>query len=515
MAENTDMLAPSGDYRAMQRYWTTVDDILGGVETMRAGGKKYLPQFPNESSCNYQHRRKNSKFTNIFRDITENLASKPFTREVGLADDSVPEPIKAVVEDVDRAGNHLHVFAAEVFEAGIQKAIDWIFVDHTRLPQGATLADERRMGARPFWVRIPAENMLAVHSAIVDGKEEFVYARIDETYTQQDGMDEETIPCVRVLIRDPIRDGRQILGYGQARFEVWEQTTINSAPGRAKSVTWQKVDEGPISIGVIALVPFFTGKRTPGTWRIAPPMQDIADLQVEHYQQETNLKSAKELTAFPMFKGDGISPPLDKEGKQMVLPLGPSTVLYAPMNENGNHGQWGILEISAASLQFLSAQIKETEQQMRELGRQPLTAGSTGITQVAAAFASQKASSAIQAWAYLLKDALEKALRYTAQWLSITLEPTVYVNTDFAIELGSDKAPEVLLKMHDAKVISTETLRDEMKRRSILSPEFDNEAEEKRLEEELPGDDDEADILASITPPNGNDDVDPERQQAA
>lgn len=514
MAE-LDMLRPSGDYRAMERYWNTVGDIIGGVDSMRAGGKKYLPQFPNESAANYKHRLKNSKFTNVFRDITENLASKPFTREVALADDNVPAQIKAVVEDVDRAGNHLHVFAAEVFQAGIQNAIDWIFVDHTKLPEGATLADERAMGARPFWVRIPATNMKAVYSAMVDGREEFVYARIDETYTKQDGFDEEEVPCVRVLVRDPIKVGERVVGYGPARFEVWEEITVPAAPGRAKSVTWELVESGPISIGVIALVPFFTGRRALGTWRISPPMQDIADLQIEHYQQETNLKSAKELTAFPMFKANGISPPVDKDGNQLVLPLGPSTVLYAPMNEQGQHGEWGILEISATSLEFLSGQIGGIEQQMRELGRQPLTAGSTGITQVAAAFASQKASSAIQAWAYGLKDALEKALRLTAKWLKVEIEPTVYVNTDFAIELGSDKAPEVLLKMHDAKVISTATLRDEMKRRSILSPEFDNDAEEKRLDEELPSPDDEIEIGAALTPPPQNDDEDGETQEAA
>jgi len=502
MAENTNMLTPSGDYRAMQRYWTMATDILGGVESMRRAGKKYLPQFPNESSANYRHRLKNSKFTNIFRDITENLASKPFTKEVGLANGSAPAQIKRVVEDVDRAGNHLHVFAAEVFRAGIQKGLDWILVDHTRLPEGATLADERKMGSRPFWVRIPAENMLAVYSDMIDGSEQFVYARIDETYTRRVGLDEEEVPCVRVLVRDPVLDERgKPITYGPARFEIWEQVETAAAPGRSRSVTWQIVDDGPITLGVIPLVPFFTGKRALGTWRIAPPMQDIAELQVEHYQQETNLKSAKELTAFPMFTGNGISPPVGEDGKQMVLPLGPSTVLYAPMNENGVHGEWGILEISAASLQFLQSQVESIEQHMRELGRQPLTAGSTGITQVAAAFASQKASSAVQAWTYALKDSLERAFKFTAQWLSIDLEPTVYVNSDFAIEIGSDKAPDVLLQMHERKAISTPTLRDEMKRRSILSPEFDNDEEDKRLDAELPNEDNVMDITAALPPP--------------
>lgn len=504
MPDTVDMLRPSGDHKAMSPYWAAVAAILGGVSAMRAGGKTYLPQFPNESSTNYQHRLANSKFTNIFEDIVENLASRPFTQEVGLANDAVPPAIDAVVEDVDRAGNHLHVFAQDVFFNGIANAIDWILVDHTRAREGMTLADERRMGARPFWVRIPAKDMLAVYSAMVDGREQFIYARINETYTRQaeTGIEEETIERVRVLVRDPTYEtneaGQRIsadpVGYGPARFEIWEKSS-------AKSGGWNKVDEDRISIGVIPLVPFIAGRRKLGTWQVSKPLQKVVDLQIEHYQQETNLKAAKELTAFPMFKGDGISPPLGPDGQTMEVPLGPSTVLYAPFNEQGTaHGTWGILEISASSLKFLAEEVRETERQMRELGRVPMTAGTAGITQIAAALQSQKASSAIQAWAFLLKDALERAFSYTAMWLGVSIEPTVYVDTDFAIELGAEKAPDVLLTMHERNVISTATLRDEMKRRAILSPEFDNKEEDDRLEQEMPEDDD-GEVIAAATPP--------------
>lgn len=502
MPDMVDMLSPSGDHRAMAPYWDTVAAILGGVSAMRAGGKSYLPQFPNESEVNYSHRIANSKFVNIFEDIAEYLASRPFAKEVRLTNEVIPPKIAEIVEDVDRAGNHLHVFAQDVFFHGIVNAIDWILVDHTRAREGMTLADERRSGARPFWVRIPARDMLAVYSAMVDGREQFIYARVNETYTRQAGagIREETINRVRVLIRDPIYEaddaGQRIsvepIGYGPARFEVWERPSAGSSRG------WDMVDEGPISIGVIPLVPFITGRRKLGTWQVSRPLQKVVDLQIEHYQQETNLKSAKELTAFPMFKADGVSPPLGPDGKIVEMPLGPSTVLYAPPNDQGAHGTWGILEISASSLRFLAEEVRETERQMRELGRVPMMAGTAGITQIAAALQSQRASSAVQAWAFLLKDALERAFVYTAMWLGLSLELAVYVDTDFAIEPGAEKAPDVLLVMHERNVISTATLREEMKRRAILSPEFDSEQEDRRIEQEMP-EDGEDDVIAAAT----------------
>lgn len=488
---DTDYLATSADYQAMLPYWTKVAAIRGGVSAMRDGGKLFLPQFPNETATNYTYRLENSKFTDIYSDIIENLASKPFSKEVSLANDTVPEIIKTVVEDTDGAGNHLHVFADAVFFHGIHNAIDWVLIDYPPVPQGATLADEKRMGARPYWVRIPALDMLWVESAIINGKEEFVYAKIFEPVTRRDAAgNEKTVERVRVLIRDELEGGQ----YGPARYEIWEKTT-------GTNTGWTKEDEGPISIGVIALVPFFTGRRDGSTWRIRPPMRNVADLQIEHYQQETNLKSAKELTAFPMLAGNGISPPVDEHGKPIIAPIGPSVVLYAPPNGDGSsHGQWQFIEPSATSLKFLSEEIDKTEKQMRELGRQPLTAGTSGITQVAAAFASQKSASAVQAWAFMLKDCLERAFVFTSMWINVKLEPTVYVNTDFAIELGEDKAPETLLTMNERGKLSTQTLWQEFKRRNILSPEFDAEIEEERILAEVPGGGDDDEFEAAGTP---------------
>lgn len=464
-----DYLETSADYKAMAPYWETVSDVLGGTRAMRANGRRYLPQFPNESDKNYDYRIKNAKFTNLFADISGDLASKPFAKEVGLIGDTVPEPLLRVVEDTDRQGNHLHAFAFATFSAALNYGIDWIMVDHTRLPDGATLADERRIGGGPYWVRVPAQSLLAVYSAQVDGVEQIVYARINETRIEWRDGEEVTVERVRVLVRDEV-DG----GYAPARFEVHERT------GRS----WELVDDGAISLGIIPLVPLILGDRKQGTWQVTPPLRDILDLQIELFQQETNLKLAKELTAFPMFTANGIAPP----ESDAPAPMGPSTILYAPMNDQGQHGQWGVLEIGAQSLDFLSREIDKLVAMMRELGRQPLVSGTSGMTQATALLAAQRASSSAQAWAGLLKDALEQAFVYTAQWLSLP-DPEVFVHTDFAIELGADQAPEVLLSLRTQRAISEETLWAEMKRRGLLSPEFDPDRERELLLSELPSDD--------------------------
>lgn len=507
----------SSDYDSMFPYWSKVADILGGATAMRklpVGGNPYLPQFPNESLADYQRRVQNAKFSNIYRDIVESLAAKPFTKEVTLAEGAADQ-YKQMAEDIDGAGNHLHVFAGQAFFDGINNAVDWIMVDYVRMRPGSTLADERRMNARPYWVHVPARRVLAVYSGRIGAEEVLTHVRILESGKQRDpnGYGEVETTRVRVYDRAPIVDEEtgETVNYAPATYEVLEQKSYSS--GGRTSTTWESVDSGPISIGIIPMVPVIMGRRKEGSWRFIPPLQDAVELQIEHFQQESGLKHASENAAFPMLAGNGVTPPMvpnpraGEEGQPAMVPgtvpVGPKTVLYAPPNDQGEHGEWAFIEPAGSSLKFLADEVDKTEKQLRELGRQPLTAQTGNLTVVTTAFAAQKGNSLIQAWAMNLKDALENAWAVTAMWLGQSNAPAVFVNTDFDIGLSDDQDPATLLQMRASGDLSHKTLCGEFQRRGILSAEFDFDEEVDLLNEEGPGEDDEADRQAAMTPQRG------------
>lgn len=485
----------SSDYEAMSSYWTMVSTILAGANAMRAA-KAYLPKFPNETENDYEFRRKNSKFTNIFRDIVENLAAKPFAKEVALSDKAT-DRIKTLTENITGQGDHLNVFAANCFFHGISYAIDWILVDYTKnVPANATIAQEQEIGARPYWVRVPAQNLLAAYSEMIGGVETFVHVRIKEDAKVREGYGEKTVERVRVLNRELTRDEKgEVVSAADATWEVLEKQKDTTG-----KETWVSVGSGPITIKVIPLVPFLTGRRLGHSWQVVPPLQDAADLQIEHYQQESGLKYAKELTCFPMLAGNGVTPAEGPDGKPMAVPVGPKSVLYAPANGEGKHGEWKFIEPSAESLKFLAEDVKETGQQLRELGRQPLTAQTGNLTVVTTAFAAQKGNSAIQAWAFNLKDALENAMHLTALWLNETNEAEVTVHTDFDVETDSVDAMKVVLEMKKDSLISRDATISEAKRRNILSPEYDAEDDMELILGEIPGDDTTDDQTAATAP---------------
>lgn len=498
MSDDKEPDSRSSDFEEMECYWLKVDALLGGVDTMRKAGA-YLPKFPNETDADYKFRLSNAKFTNIFGDIVETLASKPFGTEIAVTGASAR--VESFVENIDGRGSHLHQFAAQSFYDGLAYALDWIFVDYTKdVPPGATVAQEAELGARPYWVHVPAQQMLAVYSEMIGGVETIVHARIAECTIQRDGWGEKKREFVRVLDCEVTRDELgNAISAAPATWELWEEI---ERPGTPSGKDWVRRDGGSISIGVVPIVPFIAGRRKGSSWRLKPVLKDAAELQIEHFQQESALKYAREVTAFPMLAGNGVTPPEDAAGNPKPVPVGPKTVLYAPMDQDGNHGEWKFIEPSAESLRFLAGEVKTTEEALRELGRQPLTAQSGNITVVTAAFAGDKAISVIDALKLNFKNTLENALALTAKWIGEADSIEVEMSSDDSLDLRDDDGSGDLVEMRKSGDLSQETLWGEFKRRGKLSSNFDAEKERQRLLDEAPGDPtaEEEDAAAGISP---------------
>jgi hypothetical protein len=450
---------PGADWEAMVPYWNQVGTILEGAHAMREAGELYLPRFPNESQADYSFRRKSAKFTNVFRDILEGLASKPFAKELDI-EEGAPARFDAIVEDIDGRGNHLQVFAAETFFSGIGFAIDWILVDYTKSGGAQTVAEEVAIGARPYWVHVPAKCVIDVQSEIMQGRERLSLVKIMESDKR-----------LRIFRRQMV--GKE--GAEKTPVVSWEVLEEND------NGEWIRADGGILTLPEIPMVPFVTGRRKGAKWQFLPPMRDAADLQVELYQQESGLKHIKTLTCFPMLAGNGVTPDMTAAGAPKPVPVGPQAVLYAPMDSNGNHGEWKWITTEADVLRFLAEDVDTTIKQLREMGRQPLTAQSGNLTKITTAVAAAKGNSAVQMWALGLKDALELALKYTAMWLNESAEPTVSIHTDFGISAMEEQAPGLLIEARKNGDISGTTLRAELKRYGVLGAEFDEDAERAAL----------------------------------
>lgn len=478
--EGDEMLKRSKDSASMLDYYDLSDALIDGLDALVKCGEKYLPKFDDECKDAYEHRLKATKFTNVYRDIVENLAAKPFQEECGLVEDknkTVSPALLELTENIDGSGNNLTVFAGLSLFNAINSSISWIFVDAPVAdPNVRSMADAKKAGVRPFWSHVLGRNVLSAKSKIINGDEVLTYVKILEP-----GEPDH----IRIFERS---------GTGGVTWALYVKSDKPSQSGKTQFILENK---GVVGIGVIPLVPVIIGRRDGRSWKVFPAMRDAADLAKDLYQQESGLKFAKILTAYPMLVGVGVMPSFEADGKTVKrIIVGPNSVLYGGTTKAGHPGDWKYIEPSATSLKFLAEEIDATMQQLRELGRQPLTAQSGNLTVITTAVAAAKARSAVKAWALVLKDALENAFVLTCAYMGIKAtdyDPTIYVFTEFD-EFIDGKDLETLDADRDRGDISRETLLEEKKRRGVYGPEFSVAREDERLLAETPSDGDDANL---------------------
>ena len=475
--EEHPLMQRGKDIQQMVEYWDLVEDIVEGHKAIKLGGEKYLPRFDGETGSDYKTRVEHSKFTNIYRDVLEGLATKPFEDLVKLIDGEIPEEVSEFVENVDGCGNTLTVFSSLTFFNGINNAIDWILVDYPVVDTDKvrTRADQKAAGIRPFWSHVLAKNVLEIRTKVINREEYITYFRLFEPAPDLESED-------RVKVYEKLDSGEVI----------WTLYEYNPK-GKDEEDMFKQIDNGMISIGVIPFVPFSTGRKNGSTWKFYPPMSDAADLQITLYRNESSLEFIKTMAGYPMLAANGIKPEKEADGStNKKISIGPMKVLYGPPDGEGNHGEWAFIEPAAMSMEFLKKDIDKTKQDLRELGRQPLTSMSSQLTTVTTSIAAGKAKSAVTAWALALQDTLINALEMTMLWMKIdNYEPNVHVFTGFDNVLDSSEDIDALNKARDRGDISQETYLAEYKRRKILSPDFNIDEENKRILDEVPDEGDQ------------------------
>src|SRR5258706_573468 len=260
--------SPSPAVLRMSQPWEMIDALMGGTETMRAAGPRFLPKNTAEPSEAYQRRLAASFLFNGYRRAIETLSGKPFSQPLQLGDD-VPELLVEYAKDIDLQGRNLHAFAHDVFRTALSHGLSHILVDHPKVPtlpdgKSHTLADQRAAG-RPYFVHLHPDAMLGWRSERINGVETLTQLRFLETIEEPDPI---TVGAgIAVTTDDPnanlryvehqgaaIEAGRQSLKDLEERMSLLGGLLLTQKPGM-KTATEKAIEtaEAESSLGLMAL----------------------------------------------------------------------------------------------------------------------------------------------------------------------------------------------------------------------------------------------------------------------
>ncbi|HVR48142.1 MAG TPA: DUF4055 domain-containing protein, partial [Pseudorhodoferax sp.] len=437
--------------KAMAGNWPVIEALLGGTAAMRAAGETYLPKQPREDSEDYAYRLGTATLFPAYGRTVGVMAGKPFSKEVTLAEDTPPK-IAELTQNVDGEGRSLHAFASDLMSEAVSFGFGGILVDFTRTQgQARTQAEEKALGARPYWIHIKHDQILGWKVGKVNGVATLTQLRIAETADVDDGAyGAKTVSRVRVLT--------------PGAFELWEAGTSG----------YTLIDSGEMApLKAIPFVPIYGIRKA--FMRGHPPLLDLAHQNVKHWQHQSDQDDSIRFARKRLLVLIG----LDGQGDSITA--GSNYAMELPTG-----GDAKVVQGSAESVTVGRSELEALEAQMIQTGAELLASKPGQRTATEAANDAEANKSELQRIVETFEDSLDQALQFTALWLGLPEGGHASLFKDFAAGSLSEATAQLLLSLQQGGVITKETLIREQQRRGILAPDLDPAEELAAVEEEGP-----------------------------
>ncbi|MGF6212340.1 DUF4055 domain-containing protein [Comamonas sp. 4034] len=431
--------------------WAVIDALLGGTPAMRKA-KKYLPQQPREDDADYQYRLSTSTLFPAFERTLAVMAGKPFSKEITVGK-NVPVQVQDYLPNIDDNGASLHSFASKVFRELVSHGFGGVLVDFTKTDgENRTQADEKAMGARPYWVQYKHNQILGVRYKKGQNGLELVMVRLLEISDEEDGdYGSQQVKRVRVL-----RPGS---------WEVHKETSSG----------WEIESTGTTTLSYIPFALLVAGQIGPTEGR--PPLKDLAYLNVKHWQQQSDQDDSVRFARKRLLVFTGVD-----EGELQT----PSAGAAYALRFGDKDAKAEVIQGSAESVTVGRTELEALEDQMIQTGAELLVAKPGQRTATEASNDAEANKSSLQSLTEDFEDVLDRCLQFTADWIGAGEGGSVSLFKDFGAATLSDASAQLIVAMVQAGLISKETGLKELQRRGVLAPDLDVKLELSSVEAEGP-----------------------------
>ena len=424
--------SPSIAYQRMMVFWDLINDLKEGTTKIRSEHRKYLPQEPRETDDSYDSRLSRSTVVPYLQRIEKMLSGMLVRKPVRL--DDVSDLVREQLFDVDLEGNDLNVWLYQTARTAISYGHVGVLVD----------APKEGEKARPYWVTYAPKDILGWRTEIVDGVRELVQLRLLEKVVEPDGKyGEKNITQIRVLER--------------GRYELHRRDD--------KKGEYKLFEEGEMSLK--DKIPFAVAySNRVGYYESRSPLYDIAELNLKHYQIQSDLDNILHISSVPLLAVFGY-PNADE------ITTGPSEALALPPDSR--------LEYVSPSGDSYDSQFKRLDDIKEQINTLSLAAvlgqKLVGETAEAKRIDRSQNDSTMMVVAQQMQDLIDNCLKFHSEYLNEANAGSAFVNRDFVSARLEPAEIDSLLKIYTANGISQEKLLEQLASGEILGDDFDLEEE--------------------------------------
>jgi len=447
-------------YKQFLSEWAKIEAVYGGDSVIKAAQTLYLPKLTGQSPEEYAAYVTRGCFFNAFARTVQGLSGAITRKEpvietqekiddllltISLANESIQEVIKMVIDNIIEYGYY------------------GILVDMPALAEGETVSDDT-----PYFAMYPASTILNFRTRQVGSESKLELLCLSETAMEvnpENTFDMVAKDRVRVLEVDKnVLIVRVYQKDVQGKKETWSQLGEDILP---------KIKGKPLDF-----IPFvFFGALSNSPIPTSPPLIDLADLNIKHWQVSTDYYHGLHYCALPTpwAAGFNISSNLYIGAQKAWISDNPEA-------------RCGYLEFSGAGLTAVENALDRLEGQMaimgaRMLEEQKKAAEAADTVRMRYSGDTATLSTIVTA----VEQGMMKALDYLGVWMGMdSAESEVHLNREFVSEKLAAQDITALLQSWQAGAISLDTFLYQLQVGEILPADVTVEDEKVRIESSVP-----------------------------
>ncbi len=427
----TQVNDPSTAWVNQEPHWGLIEHLLGGTYKIRKGHRKFLPQEPRELDEAYDNRLQRSVLAPYYVRLERMLAGMLTRKPVRL--DDVTDQIREQLFDVDLQGNDLQSWLYSTARLCIRYGHVGVLVD----------APKSGDNGRPYWISYSPRDILGFRTELSNGAQKLSQLRLFEKVVVADGLyGEKQVEQVRVLT--------------PGAFEIFQKDEKGD---------FRVVDEGTTSLSEIPFSVAYSNRV--GVLESFPPLADIAELNLQHYQVQSDLGNQLHISAVPMLALFGFPAAAEE------ISAGPGEALALPEGASANY-----IEPAGNSYDAQFRRLDQIVSQIYDLGLAAVMGAKLAAeTAESKRIDRSQGDSTMMVLAQQMQDMIDNCLRFHADYLQESQAGSSLVNRDFMGARLEPQEIQALLQLYTAGTVTQETLLLQLEAGEVLGDDFDVEAE--------------------------------------
>ena len=420
-------------YSEFKEDWEEVRDCIKGNRAIKKKREKYLPMLSGQTPKDYERYLKKVKFFGATGRTLEGLHGNIF-RKAPEYTGEVSETFANSLQDVDLMGTNIEQFVSDIITDDLPTNWGGILVDYARSEEAVSLADAEAKGLKAYLKYYPAENVINWEYKTINGKTQLNMVVLVEPYAEPAPNDRFAVKKYkkyRVLYLDNVTKK-----YRQDIFDEKISLTSPVEEGIVIKINSEEMDE----------IPFYT---VPGKLPEKSMLYDLAQLNLQHYQDTADYQNGKHYTSIPTPIAIGLKPALDDFGKPIPQVIGGTQFLFFPNDEQTPSADVKFLEFTGQGMKALADGILHLESQMAILGAHIIANEKKGVETAEALRIHRIGENGVLAtFTRNVSNSVTMALRKKGQWDGEDINKlnkwAINFNTDYDI---SDENVQTLVAL--------------------------------------------------------------------